>query len=404
MRVQLAAVVAVVLALVPARAQAGFTQTLPAGAFLLDESISFSFLSSAWGNDGTLGPLIAPVERYEPGGGMQGILTPDVDVRFCVLINQLQYGILDNLTFGVGVPVVLSTDIDVNFGWQPGDYQPTLGRPYGESDFWDWAASMGQPRPGNWRGNRGVLSDVVLGVRYRFSDHLPWFKRAGVGLAVMFMGNIPTARQADPEEVVSAGTTMWDLHSQGELGVHLAMDKSFLDSLDGRLILGLDLFYEALLPQEFSTPRGVNHPLLLNYQPYVGDTYRLDPGDFAGASFLVETVPLRGPVLSAWMAGGDSRKAESLPPILTVGLQYKHTRLAQSDWTSDSAMWDWEREKLWRPGYKNTLFAKATLSLFRLGVPVQLYAVYRNQTLLPGKNCRAANVFMGGVQLPAKLW
>jgi len=403
MRMLTYALAAVIIVLTPLTAAAKFTQTLPAGIFLLDESYTFSLLTSAWDNNGRLGPLIAPVVRYEPGGGMQGILTPDVDVSFQVLINQLQYGILDNLSIGVGVPVVLSTDIDVNFGWQPGDYQPVLGRPYSEQDFWDWAASMGQPRPGGYSGNKGVLSDIVIGLRYRFSDNIPWFRHTGMGMAVLVMGNIPTGRQADSEELVSAGTTMWDLHSQGELGVHFAVDQVFQDSLDGRLTLGLDLFYEVLLPQEFDSPSGEKHPLLLNYEPYIGETYKLDPGDFMGASFLIEAIPLRGPVVSAWLADGEER-AEALPPMITLGLQYTHTRLEQSDWTSESAIWDWEREKLWRPGYKNTLFAKLTLSLFRLGVPVQLYGVYRNQTLLQGKNCRAANVFMGGIQLPAKLW
>jgi len=388
----------------PGTARAAFTVTLPAGTILLDESISFSLLSSAYDNQGRRGPLITPIERYEPGGGLQGILSPDVDVRFCVLINQLQIGILGNLSVGIGLPVVMYTRIDVDFRWQPGDYQRFLGRPYREADFWEWAASMGQPRPEDWRGNEGVLSDLVLGVRYRFSDYFHALSRAGVGLAVTLMGNIPTARQADPEEVGAAGTTMWDLHSQGELGIHLVADKFFRDSLDDRLVLSADLFYEVLFEQEYVTPAGETHPLLLNYRDYVGDTYNLDPGDFAGFSAQVEVVPWKGPARGTWLSGGSAERAARLPPLLSFSVRYTFTHLGQSDWRSDSALWDWEREKLWRPGYKNTLFGRVQVSLMRLGVPVQLYAVYRNQTWIPGRNSRAANVIVGGIQLPAKIW
>ncbi len=385
-------------------AQAAYTVTLPKGAFLLDESLSFSLLNRAWNNAGTLGPLIAPIERFEPGGGKQGTLTPDVDVRFNVLINQLQYGILDNLSFGIGIPVVLATDIDVDFGWTPGDYQAQLGRPYSESDFWDWAQSMGQPKPGDWRGNQGVLSDMVLGLRYRYSDHFSWCLRHHLALSVMLMANIPTGRQADPEAVVAAGTTMWDLHSQGELGAHLAIEKFFPEALDNRLSVGVDLFYEALLKQEFDTPTGIQNPLLLSYAKYVGDTYTLDPGDFLGASLLLEFVPIRGPAWGTWLVGGDAGKASRLPPLLTAALEYRFTWLFQSNWESASPQFDWEREKLWRPGYKNTLTGRATLSLLRLGLPLQIYGTYRNQTWIPGKNTRAANVYSVGLQVLAQFW
>jgi hypothetical protein len=389
---------------VPSLVNAGYTETLPAGAFMLDSSFSMSSLSRAWNNNGHLGRLIAPIERYEPGGGLQGILRPEVEVEFAVWITQLQFGILDNLSVGIGLPVVAYTDINVDFEWDPGDFQSFIGRPYSESDFWEWAESMGQPKPGDWRGNKWVTSDLVLGVRYRFSDYIPWCVRNGLGIGAMVTGNIRTSKPPDPEEVVSAGTTMWDLHSQGELGFHLSADKSFKKSLDGRFLVGIDLFYEFLFPQRLKTPTGERHPLMLNYEPYVGRTYRLDPGDFKGGSVLLEFVPVKGPEWGTWLVKGDTTKAASLPPLINVAVQYRFTHLSQSDWQSDSAIWDWEREKLWRPGYKNTLLARLTISLFRLGLPVQLYGAYRNQSWIPGKNTRAANVVMGGLRVLGKFW
>ena len=394
----------VFLTLVSVSARAEYTSTLPSGMFLLDSGVYLSNLSNAYDDSGNLGPLIAPIERYEPGGGLQGTLSPEVDVDFCVLVSQIQYGITDFLTLGVGIPVVMYTDIDVEFDWEPGDYQAFLGRPYSEQDFWEWAASMGQPKPEDWRGNEGVPSDVVIGLRYRFSDHIDWFERSGLGMALMAFGAVETSTKADPEELVSTGTTLWDLHSQGQLGFHLGIDKFFKDSLDGRLVVGVDFFYEFLFESEYITPAGEKHPLLLNFKSYVGETYTLDPGDFMGASLQVDVVPVKGHVLSAWLVGGDMKRAQSLPPLLSLSLQYTHTRLGQSDWKSDSEIWDWEKEKIWRPGYKNTLFGKATLSLLRLGVPLQLYVAYRNQTLIPGKNSRAANVLVGGLQIPVKFW
>jgi hypothetical protein len=218
------------------------------------------------------------------------------------------------------------------------------------------------------------------------------------------MGALPTGRQADPEEIATTGTTMWDLHSQGELAFHLSADWKLGGPLAGRLGFGLDLFYEILFEHEYTTATGSRHPLLLSYAGYVGETYRLDPGDFCGLALELEAIAWQGPSLATWISGGDAAKAEALPPLLTLTLRYTYTHLGQSDWTSRSAIWDWEREKLWLPGEKNTLWGRIKISLLRLGVPVQLYFAYRNQSWLGGQNSRAADVFTGGLILPAQFW
>lgn len=385
---------------------AGFTETLPAGTFMLDVSYVQSWLTDSYDNDGNLAPLIDRIKRYEPGGGMQGTITPNVEVVYRILVMQLQYGILDDLSFGVGVPLVIGSTVDPSLTWTPGDYQQPLGRSYSDQDFWDWAASMGQKKPGRWNGNEGALSDIILGLRWRWSDRAnpSWWRQYGLASSVMVTGALPTGSPPDPEEILATGTSSWDLHTQGDLGVHLSLDKSFKESLDDRLTLGVDLFYEAFFPKRLDTPTGVNHPLLLTYAPYAGDHYTLDPGDFAGVSLQADVTPYKGPSRASWLTGGDEARAAAMPPMVGVSLRYTFTQVQQSDWHSASELWDWEREKLWRPGYKNILNGRLTVSLLRVGVPAQLYVNYRTLTLLPGKNTRAADVIAGGLQVPVKFW
>ncbi len=399
-----AAWLSLVLVLLPLSAFAGFTETLPQGAFLLDLSYVMSQLDSRYNDEGKKVPLIEPIERYEPGGGKQGVLIPNAETRFGILIAQLHYGILDNLVFGIGVPIVLYTTITPDLQWEPGDYQWGLGRPYSESDFWQWAGSMGQPKPDTWSGNHGVLADIQFGARYRFTDGLSWFDRNGVAMSMLLMGTLPTGRQADPEELVAAGTTGWDLHSNGELGLHLSLDKSFRESLDGRLVLGVDVFHEILFRHQYDTPQGTKNPLMLNYRPYVGRHYTIDGGDFSGGSFQVDVVPWKGPAMATWLVKHDAQRAQALPPLLTLTFRYTFTYLQQTDWRSDSPIWDYEREKLWKPGYKNALSGQATISLLRFGVPIQPYIGYRNQTWIPGRNARAADVVAVGTRVILKFW
>jgi hypothetical protein len=296
------------------------------------------------------------------------------------------------------------TRVDPKFEWEEGDYQWNLGRSYSEDDFWQWAASMGQPKPEYWEGNKGVLGDIQLGLRYRVTDKNEWFRDNGLAIGLMLMGALPTGKQAEPEEVVTAGATSWDLHFNGDIGVHVGLDKSFKESLDDRLILGLDVYYEWLLPHKYKTPTGEKNPLMLTYSPYVGRYYTVDGGDFSGFSFKTDIVPWKGPARATWLTKGDPEMAEKFPPLLTVSFMYTFTHLQQSDYESESDIWDWEREKTWKPGYKNILGANMTVSLLRLGAPLQPYVSYRNLTWLPSKNCRAPNVFSFGTRALLKFW
>ncbi len=395
----------VLAALVPAQASAkGFTETAPQNTFIIDQAYLVSWVDRTWDHRGRSAALADDIERFEPGGGKQGDLIITPRARYQLMVTKIQYGILDNLTLALGIPVVINTVVDPGLSWEPGDYMHQIGRPYSEEDFWAWAGSMGQTRPKRWTGNRWAISDLVVGARFRWSDYVPALLEAAVDSSLTVTYAIPTGRPADPEEIVSLGTTMWDLHTQGDITFHMGWDKHFPKALDGRLTLGMDLFYEHFFVRSRKAATGTLHPLLLNQEPYVGDTYKIKPGDFAGFSFEVSGVPYMGPARATWLNGYDLLKAKNLPPILSVSLLYSFVYLQQTDWRSDLPLWDWERERLWRPGYKNILEGRVTLSFLRLGAPLQLYASYRTLTVIPGKNCRAPNVLSAGIMVPLKFW
>ncbi len=388
-------------------AHAGFTETLPKGTFIIDSSLIIANVTGAWDDDGNMGPIIQPDQRYEPTTGeLLGTLAPQVEASHQVWVNVIQYGILDSLTAVVGIPLVLKTTVQPNFEWTPGDVIAQYGRRFETADdFWSYASGYGQPELTDWEGNYGVLSDIILGTRYRFTDWFSWCKQNGLASALTVYGAVPTGSEPDPENPLSVGTTMWNMHFQGDIGFHLGIDKTF-SSLDDRLIIGLDLFYEIFLKHEYVTPTGTVHRIMLIDQDQeAGSTYTIDPGNFYGAALQLDFVPWKGPALATWLSSRDKAKAEKFPPILTFTFRYTFTRIGQTDWESNSELWNGDdKEEVYGPGYKNILTFMATVSLLRVGVPLQLYGGYRNQSWIPGKNFRAANVITAGFRLPLKFW
>jgi len=386
---------------------AGFTETVPKGMFILEEAFLHSEVKNAWDDEGNLGPIIKPDQRYEPTTGeLLGTLAPNVEAKFNILVTMIQYGILDSLTAVLAIPVFLSAEVSPNFDWEPGDIIAQYGRRFETiDDFWAYASGYGQPEVTAWKGNQGALSDIVLGARYRFTDLFSWFREHGLAGALTIYGALPTGNVPDSEEVVAAGTSTWNLHFQGELGFHGSVDY-IIPHLDDRVTFGLDAFYEMFFRHEYKTPTGTIHKILLIDQHMeAGDTYSVKPGNFAGVSTQFDIVPYKGPALATWLSGRSVQKAKKLPPIFTVTLRYTFTSFAQSDWQSESPLWDWEdKEEIWQPGYKNILTFLGTVSLFRLGIPLQIYGGYRNQNWLPGKNYRAASVATAGIRIPLKFW
>jgi len=397
--------VAVVTIGLAAPAHADRTTTLPAGTFALDVAWTNSTARMGYSPDRERLPLLKGIKRYEPGGGWQGTIEAEPSVAYNFLISQLLYGVTDTLTLGLAIPLVLQANIDTNLAWTSGDYMSSLGRPYSESDFWAWAESMGQPKPpDHWTGNKNTLADIVLAARWRL-PRASFMERWGLDTAVAMQVAVPTGATPDPEQLVVAGTTAWDLHSYADLQAHFAIEKSLLDEYGNVwLAFGLDGFYGWMRKRTFTTPTGKLNPLLLNYQPYVGDTYQIDGGDWLGATALIDWSPLAGPTYATYVTKGDMEAALRLPRLLTLQIAYLYIATNQSDWISDSELWNWSggREEFWQAGDKNTIVGTATLSLLRVGLPLQLYVKYRNQEWIPGRNTRAANALFLGSRLLAK--
>ena len=381
------------------------TQVLPKGTFMLDASYMFSRIDKQWDGERRPVSLIADMPRYEPGGGLQGILRARPEASFHFLLLQLMYGVTDKLSVAVYLPIVLNTHITTNLSWQEGDYQSQLGRSYSEDDFWAWAASMGQPRvPNTWDGNQGRISDIILAGRYLLPQ-FGWMKTSGFRWAATLQVALPTGSNLDPELAVSAGTNMWELHSAGTIEGHLSVDQPFLED-DGisRGNVGLDVFYAAFLPRKYQAGTGSINPLLNNIAPFVGQEYWVDGGDWFGATLSADVVPIIGPTRASIVSGNDLEKAKTLPPLLTLSIGYTHIRTGQSYWRTDSDLWAWDREKMWLPGEKNLVKGTVTFSFLRLGVPLQVYASYRSQDLVPGRYTRPANVLTAGIRALVKFW
>lgn len=397
---------AFLLCLIPTLAFAMETQVLPQGVIMLDVGYLRTALDKQWSGDRRALSLIDDIPRYEPGGGLQGILRAKPVAEFDFLLVQALYGVTDSLSVGLNVPILMRSTVATNLSWEPGDYQPQLGRAYSMDDFWSWALSMGQPRVADKvTDTRFRLADIVVGVKYLL-PRSDWMKEHHFRWSTQLNVAIPTGTNADPEEAVSVGTNLWELHAAGDVEVHVAADKHFFVDEAGvfRLNVGADVFYAFLRPRLYSGGHGLKNPLLNNNAFYVGDTYWIDPGDWIGGTVSVGVVPFIGPTRASIVSGGSLEKAQALPPMLTVSGSYSYVGTFQSDWQSNSKLWDWDREKLWQAGEKNIFKVTGTVSLLRVGVPIQLYASYRTQDIIPGRFTRPANVFTGGVRAIVKFW
>jgi hypothetical protein len=381
------------------------TQVLPQSTWTFEFAYLGTSLDKQWSGDGKPLALVEESRRYEPGQGLQGILRAKPQAQLHVLLIQALYGITDKLTAALYVPIVLNSRVATNLSWEPGDYQSSLGRQYSEEDFWGWASSLGQPRiPAVWEtGPR--LGDMILGGRYLLPQ-TEWMSKNFFRWSATLQVAIPTGQNFDPEEAVSVGTNLWELHAAGDVEAHVSADKHFFVDEHGvyRLNIGMDLFYSFFRPREYRAGHGLKNPLLNNNAYYVGDTYIVDGGDWLGGTISVDATPILGPTRASIVSGGDAEKAKGLPGLLNLNVIFTRIQTFQSDWQSQSPLWDWDREKFWQPGSKNLVRATATISFLRLGAPIQIYARYQSGDLVPGAYTRPAVIFSAGVRLVAKFW
>jgi hypothetical protein len=397
---------AILFLLLSSSALAAETAIVPRGVFLLDAAYLDTHLDRQWSGQRTAIPLVDDNPRYEPGGGLQGILRARPEARFRILLFQVLYGITDRLSVGVVAPLILDTRITTNLSWTPGDYSGALGRSYTEEDFWQWAASMGQPRvPDQWTGNRMTWSDISLVARTVLPEP-QWLEDRHFRWAGTLQAALPTGTNFDPEAAVSAGTNLWELHAAGDLEAHLAMDQAFFVDGDGlaRLSLGADVFGSWFRPRTYKAGHGLVNPLLDNQAPYVGDTYVVSPGAWLGGTVSADLTAIIGPSRASIVSGHSEAKAARLPALLTFSASVTAIATAQSTWSSQSVVFDWDHEKAWQPGDKYIAKATVTLSLLRLGVPLQLYAGVRMGSLIPGRYTRPSDVYSAGVRGFLSFW
>ena len=226
---------------------------------------------------------------------------------------QALYGITDKLTAAVYVPIVMHSRVATNLSWEPGDYQSQLGRAYSEEDFWGWASSLGQPRvPAVWEA--GVrLADIVLGARYLLPQ-TEWMSKNHFRWSATLQVALPTGTNFDPEEAVSVGTNLWELHAAGDVEAHVSADKHFFVDEYGvyRLNIGADLFYAFFRPREYKAGHGLRNPLLNNNAFYVGDTYIVDGGDWLAGTISIDVVPFLGPTRASIVSGRRPREGPRL--------------------------------------------------------------------------------------------
>ncbi len=386
-------------------AHAGLGDSLPRGTFMIDTSYVYAKTDRQFDRNGKSIPLLAPTKRYEAGAGLQGTIRARPVLHQQVFVMRLLYGITDRLTIGVANPLSLSTVIYANLDWEPGDFQPGLGRPYSETDFWQWAKSMGQDKPkARAVSNENAWGDTVVALRYRLPV-TEWMTAHNLSLGLQLQGALPTGREKDPESLLEIGNTAWWLHNYGDAELHLAADwRPWWTGDVSRLTISGEIFYAWLRTRTYTAAKGTKHPLLLTQAPFVGETYEINGGDWQVGRMQIEWAPLIGPTFGTWMTQGSVEKARKFPPLLTLTAQYTFVNMQGSVWSSDYAIWSVKQAEFWGAGYKHIFSAQATFSLLRLGAPVMLYVRGRSLDLIPGKNMRPANAVTVGARILAKFW
>ncbi|MCO4761174.1 MAG: hypothetical protein KC502_06695 [Myxococcales bacterium] len=387
------------------QAHAGLGDSLPRGTFLIDAAYIYATTSRQFDRNGKSVPLLAPTERYEAGAGLQGIIRATPSVQQKIFALRVLYGITDRLTIAFANPLSLETVIQANLAWEPGDYQASLGRPYSEQDFWEWAGSMGQRKPVNRAvSNKNAWGDTVVALRYRLPS-TEWMLANNISLGMTLQGALPTGRDKNPEALLEIGNTAWWLHNYGDAEAHLSIDwRPWWTGDVARLTLSAEGYYAWLRTRTYDAATGSRHPLLLTQAPYVGETYKINGGDWQVGRVQIEWAPIIGPTLGTWMTQGSVEKARKFPPLLSLLVQYSFVNLQPSVWESNYDIWSVKQAEFWGAGYKHIFAAQATLSLLRVGAPMMLYVRGRSLDILPGKNMRPANAVTVGMRLLLKFW
>lgn len=374
--------------LAPHDARAGFADTPGKGTFVLDVSYQEPWVRQNFDGRGRTTNLNEDIVMYDPAGTPLGVISVPARHYDKVLLTQAFYGFTDAFAAGVVIPYFLESKTKLNLQWTPGAYASDLGRPYSEEDFWRFAGSMGQGKPGDFRAGKR-LGDIVLGGLYQIQ------KGKRYQTAVMGFVNTRTGEPANPEILGSSGTTGFELQSNGDAGMHAMGDYR----LNPRISVGGELFYEWFGPRRLASARGTVNPLLSYEGRYNGGGYLVVPGDWlggmAGASFTL----LRGTDATSWITKNNPKLQKSLPPLLTAEPRLKYTRFFGNRYRSGSPYFDYVNNEANPNGFRVNVEFKASLNALRYGAPVALNYSYVNQELIAGRNFFPITSHVVGLQL-----
>lgn len=376
---------------------AGFADTPGKGVFVLDVALQNPRSRYRFDDGGQRRNLADDIVMYDPAGNRLGTISAPARHHDRVLLTQLIYGITEDWTVAVIVPYFMRTETELNLAWKPGAYAADLGRPYSEEDFWQFAESMGQRKPPDFKA-RNRLGDIILGGVASFA------KTATYQTAALFFASTRTGTQADPEVLGATGTTGFELQSNGDVGLHLLGDYALVGRYgEGgpRLSLGGEVFYEWFFPRRFKTAKGRLNPLMLNEGLYAGDTYLVIPGDWLGGSLGLQWTMIQGTDSPSWITAKNPQLQKTLPPLLSVQPIVKYIRFFGNRYRSDSPFFDRRQNQLHPNGFRVTARLKAALNLLRYGVPLSLYYEYADQELIPGRSFFPIVNHIYGLQLYA---
>lgn len=387
---RLARLFAALALLAPAAAFAGYADVPGKGTFVADVSYQRATVRGAFDERGRYGNLNEDIVMYDPAGTPLGTISVPAYHYDNVLLTQVFYGFTDKFAAGVIVPYFLDSVTELRLQWTPGAYASDLGRPYSEDDFWRFAGSMGQDKPGDFSAHNR-LGDIVLGGLYQIT------KTRRYQLGVLSFASTRTGELADPEVLGASGTTGYELQSNGDVGLH-ALGDYFVNP---RISVGGEVFYEWFFPRRLPSAEGKINPLLSYEGRYNGGGYLTIPGDWIGGVVGADFTLLRGTNEPSWITRSNPAMQKTLPALLTVKPQFKTTRFFGERTRSKSAFFDAERNRDKPSGVRYNLEIQATTNLLRYGAPLGLYYKYVNQELVPGRNFIPITSHIFGVQLYA---
>ena len=366
----------------------GWTDTAPKHIFMFDLSYRTDTVRHIFDNEGNLVNLSPDIAFYDSNGRWQGTLRVPAVNQETIGLYQIMYGVTDNLTLAVVIPHIITTWTKLNLQWIPGEFDPALGRSMTFEDFCQYIESMGQPCPHDWRGKDNQLGDVIVGFRYRF------FQKRNFKLAFMGFVSTRTGAPGDPEELGAVGTTGYEYGSNGDLGFYLIGEKDFK-----KIVVNGEVFYEPFYTRRWKAPEGKLNPLLLNNASYVGKYYKIKPGDFYGFALGADLTIVKGSDNPTWLTRDNPEMQKSLPSLWIFSISYKRTWGLPDKFYSHSQVFDREMELSHYWKLKNTLQIATTVSLFRIGIPLDFYGTYSDQELLGGRGYMPLKEWGVGVHL-----